>query len=191
MACAHVSHSSTFMSNALERDRARSSSSVSSSFSHSSRWMVAVKDPFSTCGNKRYNSHFAWNTGWGSHGTQTYCYARTGVLDCAVWHQSRRVDGLDRATQVVDDAAVHADGSVAQACCQQMLVSFRDRPRIAVIGARLQADPIWGTLSLSRSSASRCQRLCLLCCLGGVPYRYELLKPRRILASAGAPFIAG
>jgi hypothetical protein len=27
-----------------------------------------------------------------------------------------------------------------------MLVSFRDGPRVAVFGARLQADPIWGNL---------------------------------------------
>jgi hypothetical protein len=37
-----------------------------------------------------------------------------------------------------------------------MLVSFRDRPRIAVFGARLQADSVWGNFE---SKSFVCQSL--------------------------------
>lgn len=82
MACAHVSHSSTFVSNALERDRARSSSSMSSSFSHSSLRIVAVKDPLSTCGTELCNSHFAISD---SPGTSAEAPQDTDVLLCSNW----------------------------------------------------------------------------------------------------------
>ena len=73
-----------------------------------------------------------------------------------------------------------------------MLVSFRDGPRIAVLGARLQADPIWGNFE---SKSFVCQSLST----SGPFYAawamfltdmsYQSLTA--FLPPLGAPFVAG